>query len=185
MTFQINPPDRREVQQILLALSHSLQNVSCNQFPFSAVLLFSPSSQFQSLTASPLAHQFPYSNPISCPTTSSLKLRVQVCLVFHGIANSVCEDRSSAVTCTGRSDTLKGIDMFWICLFVVSLLSSVLSFLLPQPVRFAVALFRAIKHMEISDACFPKDILVILRRAQLRVIWHFQAAVIQAAHIPS
>lgn len=89
------------------------------------------------------------------------------------------------MTCTGRSDILKGIDIFWICLFAVFLLSSILSFLLPQHVRFAMALFRAIKHMEISDAYFPKDILVIPRHTCLGVIWQFQAALVQDARIPS
>lgn len=48
-----------------------------------------------------------------------------------------------------------------------------------------MALFRAIKHMEISDACFPEDILVILRHACPRVIWQFQAALVQDAHVAS
>lgn len=39
--------------------------------------------------------------------------------------------------------------------------------------------------MEISDAYFPKDILVIPRHSCLRVIWQFQAALVQDAHIPS
>lgn len=54
------------------------------------------------------------------------------------MTNSVCHDRYSAMTCTRRSDILKGIDIFWICLFAVFLLSSILSFLLPQHVRFAM-----------------------------------------------
>lgn len=62
MTSQINPPDRQEVQQILLALSHSLQNVSCNSgFPsLLAALLLTQGSISVAYSLSPTALQQPF-----------------------------------------------------------------------------------------------------------------------------
>lgn len=151
-------------------------------------LLCSPAfdSQFSTSVTYSLADQFPYSNPISSPSTSSLKLSVQFCFVFHVIANCVCclsgQVLSSDVPWeeggTHRNKHL--LDLSFCCAspkqhIVISLASAC------QVCR---GFIQGNKHMEISDACFPKDTLVILRHTYLGVICQFQTALVQHAHIP-
>lgn len=125
MTSQINPPDRQEVQQILLALSHSLQNVSCD--PGVPLFAYSPAfgSQFSiSVTYSllPIADRLPYSNPFPSPSVLRLKLRVKFYFVLHLVGEQcfvMIENGWSAMTHSGRSHILKGIVAVFGCVVLL------------------------------------------------------------------